>query len=433
MSGRRRLLATMVVIALFAAGCAGVFGDAATQTLEAEFASTFNLFEGSAVRVAGVDVGHVERVDVPPGSDSVHVTMRLEPAVRLPADVRAVIVPQALIGERYVQLEPPYRQGQPTWDLRRTIPVARTAVPDDFDEVLASLNDYLRQLPEEEVARLVTNLAGVLAGQGDDLGRTLEHAEEAIDVLRANDDELILLASHLSDVNEALNSRSRELGAFIEDANTVVSSLAEDRERIDAALGGLARVTHELADLLVEHRPELEEDLAAVTRVGRTAVRNLSEIDRFVFWSAELYRGAERVFDRDENWLPLVDNVPGLSTLIADRVRDRIAGMCLRVQVDCSQLDDRLPDRICFEPVLACDRAADPDSTVPLGEVLDDTFRAVPELPRRLQEHGIDPPEVVDGLVPGDEPDDTGVPLPDAGAPTPEPSGPLADPRRTLP
>ncbi|MBW3577219.1 MAG: MCE family protein [Actinobacteria bacterium] len=399
MNGLRPFVWVVMLLALAVSTAFGVFATP-TNEVTAEFSSTFNLFTGSRVRVAGVNVGRIARIDVPEGSATVRVTMAIDRGVRLPADVRAVIVPQALLGERYVQLHPPHRQGDPTLAWGTTIPVERTGVPADFDEVLDSLNRYLDALPEDEVARLVTNLATVLDGQGDELGRTLDNAKVAIDVLRDNDDELIALAGRLADLNETLNTRNEQLGAFIDDANAVVASLAGERRQIDAALGGVARMTTELADLLATHRGSLEQDVATVTRLGRTAVRNLDEIERSVTWQAELYENAGRVFDMERNWLPLVNNYEGLSELIAERVTDRLVGLCLRLEVaECSTpelVDGHMPERVCVAPILPCGHVAHPDQTVPLEEALDQVLNATPGLRERLEDDARDPRQLLD-------------------------------------
>ncbi|MGH3441245.1 MAG: MCE family protein [Nitriliruptorales bacterium] len=385
MTSRLRLVAVLGALALLASACASInpFASGGME-LTAHFPTSYNLFEGSVVRVAGVDVGEVTHIDVPEGSSTVVVTLRITRDVQIPADARAVIIPQALIGERYLQLEPAYTGG-PTLESGAVIPVERTAVPAEFDRVMKSLNDFLKELPEEEVARLVTNLATVLDGRGEDLGAVLDNAEQAIDALRDSDAELVRLAARLSDLNEGLAPRNEQIGAFIASLNTVATSLADDRELIDGALDGLLRMTDELGDLLVDHRSALEQDIAALTSLGRTASRNVDQIDRLLFWQAELFRGAERVVDREKNWLPLVQHFQDLSVVIADRLADRVVGVCARLGIaDCEEAVLGMPDAVCLEPVVPC--AGGAEDATPLPEALDEASELIPDLLPRLQE-----------------------------------------------
>lgn len=395
---KRPLLAIAVVVAILATACTIPFGGGSHYEVTAEFDRAVNLFPGNPVRVVGVDVGRIKRIEVPEGSDVVRVKVAINRDAKLPADVRAVIVPQALIGERYLQFDPPYTGGEEL-ENGATIPASRTGVPTEFDEVLDQVNDYLRELSPEEVARAVTNIAAVLDGNGEKLGRTLENAEEAIDVLRDNDDELIALVSTLSDLNETLASRDEELGELIEDWNLLAATLAANRQDIDAALNGLARMTRELALLLRDHRPDLESDIATLTRVGRTAVRNLGEIDRFLHWSAELYRHADRILDIEHNWLPQLNQSADYNRLLADRVEDRLVGLCIRLGVEVCQApafwEGRLADEICAPPLLLCPE--DRPEVVPLPEALGDALDRAPELREQLEEEAQRPPDETAG------------------------------------
>lgn len=63
------------------------------------------------------------------------MTMHVDHGVPIPADVKAVIVAQNLVAARYVQFTPAYRSSGPTMGNGSVIPVERTAVPVEWDEV----------------------------------------------------------------------------------------------------------------------------------------------------------------------------------------------------------------------------------------------------------------------------------------------------------
>lgn len=390
-----RRAAVAIAIAVLAVLPSCVAGDDHYE-VTALFARTHNLFDAARVRVLGVEVGRVRSIDYPPGSEAVRVTMSVRDDVRLPADATATIVPSALLGERYVELGPMHTSG-PMLTHGDTIPLSRTNVPAEFDEVLRSLNDFIGALPPDEVARLLDNLAVVLEGQGDDLGRTIDDVAAAVEVLRANDDAVVDLASRLADLNAVLATRDRAIGEIIDDWDAVVGQLADERDRLDAALRGVARVTAEVGDLVADHRGELTADVRTLTRLGRTSRRNLSELDLLLYGQSELYRHAERVFDFEKNWLPLVNHSEDLGRIVADRLEARLIDACSRLGLtDCASpafWEGRLPAEVCFEPVALCpghparpEGPPDPDPPATLSEALEDAVEAVPELPERLLE-----------------------------------------------
>lgn len=380
-----RWSALLGVLALVATACSG-FGPTKGYEVTAQFARTYNLFAGSPVRVLGVDVGTVATVTTQPSDDFVTVTLHLDEDIQLPADVRAVIVPAALLGERYVQLDPPFTGGA-AMDPGASIPLDRTIVPSEFDEILESLNNFVGEIDDTELARFVDNLADALDGNGEALGKTIDAARGAIDVLRENDDDLILLVSRLSDLNETIGSRDRALGRLIEDFNLVMTSLADDRTDIDAALSGLVTVSNKLAILLEEHRPDLQDDIETLTRVGRTAQRNLDQISLSILSQAELFRHASRVVNTQKNWLPLVDHAGELGDQIAEAVGRRLVGVCLRAglpEAQCEQLNvgNLVPPGVCLPPIIQCPTVDSPeaDDVLTIGDTLRQVLTEMPEL-----------------------------------------------------
>jgi phospholipid/cholesterol/gamma-HCH transport system substrate-binding protein len=387
MRARTATTALLAVLALLATGC-GVLGigAAGTRTIDVEFSRTYNLFAGSPVRVLGIDVGRVRELRTSPGSDVVTVTLALDPDLQVPEDVRAVVVPEALLGERYVQLDPPWTGG-PTLPDGATIPVERTQVPFEFDEVLEGLNDFVGGLDADEVGRFVANLAEVLDDNGAQLGRTIDSATAAIGVLAENDEEVIALASRLSDLNETLATRDAAIRRIIADWNTVTRSLADDRDDIDAALTGLVRLARQAEELLRTNRGTLTEDVATLTRVGRTAQRNLDQVSLAILGAAELFRHADRVVvqGNDNNLLPLVNHSDELANEITESLTERLVGLCLGAGLtpeQCAEvpIEDILSGDLCLPPLIPCATAA----SITLPEAVREIVTIQPEIGEEL-------------------------------------------------
>ncbi len=377
----KRIVALIAVIAALAATAAALPSDNEYE-IAVEFDRTYNLFPGSPVRVLGVEVGQVKEVSVSPDTEKVRVELIIEEGIDLPADVRAVIIPQSLLGERYVQLDPAYTGGAVLED-GAVIPNDRTIVPAEFDEILESLNTFAGGLDEAELARMVDNVATVIEGQGAPLGNAIDNAHEAVKVLQNNDDELIRLASRLADLNETLSTRDRAIVAIIDDWNTVARHLADERNNLEGALGGLVRLTREVANLLERQRPGLQRDIEVLTRVGRTASRNLDELSLLVMSGSELFRHAQRGFDYRRNWLPLVNHTEGVEAALALKVAERLEFACDSIfpaevcdQVDFNELLTGGDGELCLPPVIPC---ADEGVTT-LSQGLRQVFEAHPDL-----------------------------------------------------
>jgi phospholipid/cholesterol/gamma-HCH transport system substrate-binding protein len=74
--------------------------------LTARFDRIDGLAQGADVRVSGVKVGSVVEQRIDPETYLAVVTMRIDPAIRLPADTSAEITSESLLGGRYVALVP---------------------------------------------------------------------------------------------------------------------------------------------------------------------------------------------------------------------------------------------------------------------------------------------------------------------------------------
>ncbi len=373
----RRLLALIASLAMLATGCSAIGADGGYE-VTAQFERTFNLFPGSPVRILGIEVGDVRALEVSPGDEFVTATLRLDDDIQLPEDVRAIIFTDSLLGERFVQLDPPYVDG-PTLAAGSTIPIDETMVPAEFDEVLEALNRFAEGVETGDLPRLVDNLAEVLDGNGENIGETLDAAQDALAVLRDNDDELLALARELASLNSTLNTRNSEIAELITDFADLSSFLAGQRGPIDESLGALARLTDETGRLLEANRGLLEDDIEVVTRVGRTVNRNLDQVSLLLLGSAELFRHAERVLDRERNWLPLVNNTDDLTNEVLATVGRRLLGLCAREGIPtdlCEQLNDALdqllPDQICLPPLVSCTESTEAEASTQARTPLED-------------------------------------------------------------
>jgi hypothetical protein len=253
--------------------------------------------------------------------------------------------------------------------------------------VLEGLNDFVVGLDADEVGRFVANLAEVLDDNGAQLGRTIDSATAAIGVLAENDEEVIALASRLSDLNETLATRDAAIRRIIADWNTVTRSLADDRDDIDAALTGLVRLARQAEELLRTNRGTLTEDVATLTRVGRTAQRKLDQVSLAILGAAELFRHADRVVvqGNDNNWLPLVNHSDELANEITESLTERLVGLRLGAGLtpeQCAEvpIEDILSGDLCLPPLIPCATAA----SITLPEAVREIVTIQPEIGEEL-------------------------------------------------
>src|SRR5271157_1727010 len=170
----------VVLVGLLVAGVAflvrqELFGP---KTITAYFSSATAIYPGDEVRVAGVKVGTIKSIE--PQGTQAKMTLHVDHDVPIPAEAKAVIVTQNLIAARYVELTPAYRTSGPAMADGAVIPVQRTAIPVEWDEVKSQLMRLATDLgPNAKVStpaisRFIDSAADALdGGNGDKLRQTI--------------------------------------------------------------------------------------------------------------------------------------------------------------------------------------------------------------------------------------------------------------------
>jgi virulence factor Mce-like protein len=275
----RRLSPLLLVVALVAGGCSAFGGDdggpEATH-LTVWFERAVSLYPESRVKVMGLDAGRI--LEVEPEGDRVRVELEVDGDVPIPADVNAAIVPQSLIGERNVVLQPAWQPGDERIEDGTTIPVERTSIPAEPDEALQAFTDLARDLDPDEVARLVSESAEALGGRGDLMNRALEQAGDLSQLMAREDDSLVEVAADLDELASTLGTRDQQLGRVLDGFARATGVLADERQEIESLVHGLGDLAESGNELIAAHEDHLPEDLAQLSRAGRAARANVDAL-----------------------------------------------------------------------------------------------------------------------------------------------------------
>ena len=288
---RRRLVAAATSVALVMGGCATLgIGEeeVATYEITADVEQAPNLFVNNRVTVRGIEVGKV--VDVDPRPDLVRITLEIEGDTPIPASARLSIVPITVISDRYVQLDPPYSSG-PTIEDGDHIPMARTSIPAELDEVVTQLQELLRAVEPEEgerrgpLAKLITSLDKALGDNAQDLGGALEKSATVLENLANSDAEITGLIRNLDRLFFALANRSSEIGILNQRLELVARSLLRDQEHLEGTIENVAGLSDETAGLIERSGDDLGEGLRRLARVMKELLSHKEALALGIRWS----------------------------------------------------------------------------------------------------------------------------------------------------
>jgi phospholipid/cholesterol/gamma-HCH transport system substrate-binding protein len=296
----RVVLATTLLVVLVA----GLFvamraaGEAARTVVVAYFDNSNGVFSGDDVRIRGVPVGKILKIDPEPLRSK--ISFWFDRKYNVPANAKAVILSPQLVTGRAIQLTPPY-SGGPIMGDGAVIPADRTAVPVEWDDLRAQLErltDLLKPTKPGGVSTLgalINTAADNLRGQGasirdtiiklsqtvsalgdhsKDIFSTFKNLSTLVTALHDSADLLEQLNRNLAAVSSVLADDPNKVGQAVEDLNAVVadvqSFVADNREALGTASDKLASISKALVESL--------DDLKQTLHIGPTVLQNFNNI-----------------------------------------------------------------------------------------------------------------------------------------------------------
>ncbi|OBI18408.1 mammalian cell entry protein [Mycobacterium sp. E2327] len=335
------LVATLVV-ASFLVGTK-LLRQVERSTYTAYFAEANGLFVGDEIRILGVAVGVVDRIEPQPASSK--VTFSVDKQYAVPADARAAILSPSLVTSRAIQLVPAY-SGGPKLSPGASIPLSRTAVPvewDDFRRQLEKLTEALQPTAPGGVNSLgefINSGADNVRGEGDTARDTVLKLSEAISALGDHADDIFSTVRNLQLLVSALHSSSDLLASFNQNLASVTTVLSNTPNEVGNAVKGLDGALTDLRDFLSENREAIgvtSDRLASITTAlndSRADVKQILHIAPTVFQNfLNIYQPAQSAMTGIMALNNFADIPQWICSSIeaASRLRlDRVSKLCLQ-------------------------------------------------------------------------------------------------------
>ena len=243
------------------------FGD--RNEYQAIFTNATMLEKGDDVRVAGVNVGEVKKVEHYHRSMA-KVTFKVDSGVKMTTASTAKIRFLNLVGDRYLALE----QGTGAQGAERladgaTIPVSHTEPALDLTVLFDGFKPLFAALTPKQVNELSMNLVQVLQGEGGTVRSLLDHTASLTSALADRDQLIGDVVTNLSATLKTVDDRHQQLSTLIVELKDWMTDLAKDRDTIGSSLDNISQLTVTVADLLRRGRPMVKEDLAALRALSK--------------------------------------------------------------------------------------------------------------------------------------------------------------------
>lgn len=286
--GRIRIGVAAVLVILVAAAAYFVVGatrDAGRMHAVAYFQNSNGIFTGDEVRIRGVKVGTIERIE--PEPSRVRISFWFDDTFKVPADAKAVILSPTLVTARAIQLTPPYTSG-PTLGDGAVIPEDRTAVPmewDDFRIQLQKLTEMLAPTKPGGVSTLgalVDTAADNLRGQGANIRDAIIKFSQAVSALGDHSADTFTSVKNLAKLVSALQDSTAILRELNGNLASVTGLLANDPNEIGNAVRDLNGVVDEVKTFVADNRETLGTTSDKLTAVSQILNENLDGIEQLL-------------------------------------------------------------------------------------------------------------------------------------------------------
>ena len=291
---RRWALAFLLAVGIGALIGASGGDDDGVYKVRAVFDNASFLIPGEDVKIAGVKVGTIDRLDLTRDNKAAVVLKIQDPAFRpFRSDATCKVGLQSLIGEQFVECTPTQARGpgvKPAPALpevqsgpgkgEHLLPASHTTTPVNVDLLL-----NIMRVPQRERFRLVINELGAgLAGNGTELRKVLRRANPAlrqtdrvISVLARQNQTLARLVDESDQVLAPLAKRRHALSGFIKNSGRTAEATAargddleRDLQKLPAFLQKLGPAADDFGALADQATPALESLLSESDAINQT-------------------------------------------------------------------------------------------------------------------------------------------------------------------
>jgi phospholipid/cholesterol/gamma-HCH transport system substrate-binding protein len=249
-----------------------------------QFADALDLVPRSSVKVNGASVGTVDSVRLQ--EHHADVVCAIQRKVHLPANAIARVEQTSLLGEKFVEIEPP--QSQPPRGVLHegsVIPLSHTDTSATVEDVLGALAMLLNDGGLAQVRTIARELNRAFTGREGALRDTLSELARFTAGLNQQKVQIIRVMQGLDDLAGTVRAQEQSLTAAVDEMPGALKVLADSKDQLVQMLTSLqhlgdvtVRIETAAGADLVENLRNLEPTLRKLAQVGETIPKTLELI-----------------------------------------------------------------------------------------------------------------------------------------------------------
>lgn len=232
-----------------------------TKSYTAVLEHTAGLRVGEDVQIHGVPAGEVTGVELT--GEEVLVTFVVDSGIALGNRTTATVKVATLLGNHYLEVAP---QGGGTL-ADSTIPIERTQVPYNLQDVLQSSSEALGELDADQLADALTAMSDTLGASKEEIGPALEGVARLSEVIANRSDQVGEVLESARSVTDQLADSSADIVGLMRQTNLVVSEITARSEAIHLLLTETTELSRTLEKIVKSTRGKLKPALRDLDHV----------------------------------------------------------------------------------------------------------------------------------------------------------------------
>jgi phospholipid/cholesterol/gamma-HCH transport system substrate-binding protein len=236
----------------------GSFAD--RNEYKAVFEDVTGVAKGDDVRIAGVAVGSVSKVEIVDRNKAL-VTFGVDADTPLTQNTNVTIKFRNLVGQRYFALTQGAEGATSLLKPGSTIPEDRTQEALDLNVLLDGFKPVFQALSPGDLNKFAFEIVQTLQGESGNVENLLARTSSLTNTLADRDQLIGDVITNLSTVLQTIGDRDDELTDTIGTLQQFVTGLKTDRNAILDSIDSISELSDETSDLLVKGRPALTEDI----------------------------------------------------------------------------------------------------------------------------------------------------------------------------
>lgn len=229
-----------------------------TTRYSAEFTDVFGLREGDDVRMAGVRVGRVMKIDLTGDSTAV-VEFALRDEQKLFPDTEASILYQNIVGQRYLDLRRgPAGAAAGPLQAGSVIPLRRTTPSFDVGVVLNGYQPLFATIDPKAADQITAAAVQGLQGDSNAWAALVDQTGKLTETFAGRDELLGDLITGLDRLFATLAQQNGNIETTLGNTRQMVTTFNARRPELVASMGSLSRVMRALAAVTDEVNPSLQ-------------------------------------------------------------------------------------------------------------------------------------------------------------------------------